>query len=152
VKLFDLFGTKHKAVPPAPSPAGPPVLPPGVRPADAATLLRGVPWLHPQVERIGDRRYGCLLAWPVALPESKRRKSGIGRLFSGPQRKHRLVLDDLGRRTVELIDGRRSLAEIAAALSRDSGHDRHAMEQAVLTFVGQLVRRNAAVLAANLES
>ncbi len=142
MKLFDLFGTKQKAT----LPAGPPALPPGVRQADATTLLRGVPQLHPQVERIGDRRYGCLLAWPVALPGAKRRKTGIGRLFAGPQRKHRLVLDDLGRRTTELIDGRRSLSEIAAALSRETGHDRPAMEQAVLAFVGQLVRRNAAVL------
>jgi hypothetical protein len=132
----------------AKKPAAAPVLPEGVRPVDTATLLPAIPHLHPEVERISDRRYGCLLAWPISQPASARRKTWLGRLFAGPARKRRLVLDDLGRRTVELIDGRRNLATIAAELSHETGHEKRATEAAVLAFVGQLVRRNAAALVA----
>ena len=128
--------------------AVPPALPPGARTVDTATLIRAVPHLHPQVERLSDRRYGCLLAWPVAPPARRRPPSLLGRLFATPARKRRLVLDDLGRRTVELIDGRRSLAVIAAQLSQATGHTPADMESAVLAFVGQLVRRTAAALVA----
>jgi len=128
--------------------AVPPALPPGARTVDTATLIRAVPHLHPQVERLSDRRHGCLLAWPIAQPARRRPPSLLGRLFGTPARKRRLVLDDLGRRTVELIDGRRSLAVIAAQLSQATGHTPADMESAVLAFVGQLVRRNAAALVA----
>ena len=128
-------------------PASPPPLPPGARTVDTATLIRAIPHLHPQVERLSDRRHGCLLAWPVAQA-ARRRPSLLDRLFGTPVRKRRLVLDDLGRRTVELIDGHRSLAVIAAQLSQETGHARTDMETAVLAFVGQLVRRNAAALVA----
>lgn len=128
-------------------PASPPALPPGARTVDTATLIRAIPHLHPQVERISDRRHGCLLSWPVAQAAARRRTL-LGRLFGTPARRRRLVLDDLGRRTVELIDGRRSLAEIAERLAQQTGHRRADMETAVLTFAGQLVRRNAAALVA----
>ena len=144
MKLFEFFGFQPKKRPSAP----PPALPPGTQPVEPAVLLRGVPQLNPLVTRISDRRYGCLLSWPVTLPQAKQRKTAIGRLFAGPQRRRRLVLDDIGRRTIELIDGQRPLTEIASVLARETGHDRQAMEQAVLTFIGQLVRRNAASLAA----
>ena len=149
MNVFDLFRAKHKA----PSPSSSPALPPGVRQADAAALLRGVPRLNPHVERVSDRRYGCLLAWPVAEPEDQRRRGWLPRWHAktAPRRRRRLVLDDLGRRTVELIDGRRTLAEIAAVLAHESGHDAAAMEQAVLAFIGQLVRRRAAALTAARE-
>jgi len=133
------------------SPASPPALPPGARTVDTATLIRAIPHLHPQVERISDRRHGCLLAWPVAQPARRRPPSLLGRLFGTPARRRRLVLDDLGRRTVELIDGRRSLAVIAAQLSQETGHTPADMEVAVLAFVSQLVRRNAAALVAPQE-
>ena len=132
-------------------PASPPALPPGARTVDTATLVRAIPHLHPNVERISDRRHGCLLAWPVAQPARRRPPSLLGRLFGNPARRRRLVLDDLGRRTVELIDGRRSLAVIAAQLSQETGHTPADMEPAVLAFVGQLVRRNAAALVAPQE-
>ena len=131
-------------------PASPPALPPGARTVDTATLIRAIPHLHPQVERISDRRHGCLLSWPVAQAAARRRTL-LGRLFGTPARRRRLVLDDLGRRTVELIDGHRSLAVIAAQLSQATGHARADMEPAVLAFVGQLVRRNAAALVAPQE-
>ena len=130
-----------------PEAAAPPPLPPGARTVDTATLIRAIPHLHPQVERLSDRRHGCLLAWPVAQA-ARRRPSLLDRLFGTPVRKRRLVLDDLGRRTVELIDGRRSLAVIAARLSQETGHTPADMEAAVLAFVSQLVRRNAAALVA----
>ena len=131
-------------------PASPPALPPGARTVDTATLIRAIPHLHPQVERISDRRHGCLLSWPVAQAAARRRTL-LGRLFGTPARRRRLVLDDLGRRTVELIDGRRSLAVIAAQLSQETGHTPADMEVAVLAFVSQLVRRNAAALVAPQE-
>jgi hypothetical protein len=128
-----------------PPDSGPSTLPPGARRVDAATLILAIPHLHPQVERIADRRLGCLLSWPIRNP---RRPSLLDRIFGTPVRRRRLVLDDLGRRTVELIDGQRSLAVIAALLAQETGHKSADMEAAVLAFVTQLVRRNAAALVA----
>lgn len=133
------------------SAVAPPTLPFGVQQVDAATLLRAIPHLHPKVERISDRRYGCLLAWPVVQPEGHQPRTLLGRFFATPDRKRRLVLDDLGRRTVELMDGRRSLGDISLRLVQQTGRRREGVEQAVLAFVGQLVRRNVIALVAPQE-
>ena len=120
-------------------------VPPGARPLDAAALLAGVPHLHPSVECLRDRRRGFVLAWPLD-PGRPPRATWLGRLLAGPPRRHRLVLDSLGRRTVELIDGRRTLDEIAAVMARETGHGRGEMNQALLAFIGQLARRRVAAV------
>lgn len=126
-------------------------VPDGYRAVDRATVLASVPALHPSVERVAEKRYGCTLQWDLtpeqmAPPRSARR---IPRIFLNPSRprRHKLILDDMGRRTVELIDGSHTVADIAATLARQVGCDTKAMEDAVIAFISQLARRNAVTLA-----
>ncbi len=123
-------------------------LPPESMRISRAKLLGYVPEIHPEVERISDKRYGCLLEWE--LSEAQRtppKRSFFPKFFFRRQRRHRLVLDDFGRRTVELTDGVRTVSEIAEKLREGNSYTQRQMEDAVLAFLGQLVRRNAATLA-----
>ena len=127
-----------------------PVIPEGYRALDRKTVLTSVPVLHPSVERIAEKRYGCTLQWDLSEEQSKRpKRSWFPKFFFNPTRKrrHKLVLDDMGRRTVELLDGNRTVAEIASELASQVGCDQKAMEEAVLAFVAQLARRNVVTLA-----
>lgn len=130
-------------------PPGPPPLPPGAERIGREELLKAVPCLHPDVERVSDKRYGCLLEWDLSEEQLKAPKhSWFPKYFyKNKKRRHRLVLDDMGRRTVELIDGRNSIAQIAERLCSQTGHPAEVMQTAVLTFVTQLARRNAVSLA-----
>jgi len=128
----------------------PPSIPQGAVRLRRSELVSAVPELHPDVERITDPRYGCLLEWKLSEEQMERpAHSWFPRLVfrAVRNRRHRLVLDDMGRRTVELIDGRRSIAKIAATLCEKTQYpDVTKMEDAVLAFVTHLVRRNAASL------
>ena len=127
-----------------------PAIPEGYQAIDKKTVLASVPALHPNVERIVEKRYGCTLQWDLSEEQSKRpRRSWFPKFFFNPNRKrrHKLVLDDMGRRTVELIDGKRTVAEIADEMTKQIGCDKKAMEEAVLSFVAQLGRRNVVTLA-----
>ena len=127
-----------------------PAIPDGYQAIDKKTVLASVPELHPNVERIAEKRYGCTLQWDLSEEQSKRpKRSWFPKFFFNPNRKrrHKLVLDDMGRRTVELIDGRRSVADIAAEMAKQVGCDKKAMQEAILTFVAQLARRNVVTLA-----
>ncbi len=127
-----------------------PAIPDGYQRIDKKTVLASVPALHPNVERIVEKRYGCTLQWDLSEEQSKRpKRSWFPKFFFNPNRKrrHKLVLDDMGRRTVELIDGKRTVAEIAAEMARQVGCDKKAMEEAVLSYVAQLGRRNVVTLA-----
>ncbi len=129
---------------------GRPAIPDGYQALDRKTVLASVPALHPEVERVVDRRYGCTLQWDLSENQLKRpRRSWFPNFFFSPSRKrrHKLVLDDMGRRTIELLDGHRTVGEIAAGLAAQVGCDRRAMEDAVLAFISQLARRNAVTLA-----
>ncbi len=131
-------------------PARRPAIPDGYRAIDRKTVLASVPALHPQVERIAEKRYGCTLQWDLSEEQSKRpHRSWFPKFFFNPARKrrHKLVLDDMGRRTIELLDGQRTVAEIAAEMTAQTGCDAKAMEEAVLAFFAQLARRNAVTLA-----
>ena len=124
-------------------------LPPESMRISRASLVRHIPAIHPEVRRVSDKRYGCLLEWE--LSESQRtapKRSFFPRAFFRGRHTHRLVLDDFGRRTVELADGERDIFEIAEALRQGTPYPQEQMEDAVLAFFGQLVRRNAASLAA----
>ncbi len=127
-----------------------PAIPDGYQAIDKKTLLASVPALHPNVERIAEKRYGCTLQWDLSEEQSKRpKRSWFPKFFFNPNRKrrHKLVLDDMGRRTVELIDGKRTVADIAADMAKQVGCDKKAMEEAILTFIAQLARRNVVTLA-----
>lgn len=113
-----------------------------------AKLLLYVPELHPEVEKITDPRHGCLLEW--RLTESQRvapKRSFFPKYFFREKRRHRLVLDDFGRRMVDLTDGKRSIRQISEALLEGTQYAPMQMEDAILSFVGQLVRRNVMTLA-----
>lgn len=123
-------------------------LPPESMRISKAKLLGYVPEIHPGVERISDKRFGCVLEWELSdAQRTPPKKSFFPKYFFRRQRCHRLVLDDFGRRTVELTDGLRTIAEIAESLRKGSTYTQEQMEDAVLAFMGQLVRRNAASLA-----
>lgn len=128
-----------------------PMVPEGYQPVARATILSSVPALHPSVERVADKRYGCTLQWELTPEQlaASRRGRRLSRLFFNPSRPrlHKLVLDDMGRRTVELIDGNRTVADIASEMAASVGCDRKQMEEAVLAFASQLARRNAVTLA-----
>ena len=127
-----------------------PAIPDGYQAIDKKTLLASVPALHPNVERIAEKRYGCTLQWDLSEEQSKRpKRSWFPKFFFNPNRKrrHKLVLDDMGRRTVELIDGKRTVADIATDMAKQIGCDKKAMEEALLTFIAQLARRNVISLA-----
>ncbi len=127
-----------------------PAIPDGYQAIDKKTLLASVPALHPNVERIAEKRYGCTLQWDLSEEQSKRpKRSWFPKFFFNPNRKrrHKLVLDDMGRRTVELIDGKRTVADIATDMAKQIGCDKKAMEEAILTFIAQLTRRNVISLA-----
>ncbi len=76
------------------------------------------------------------------MDEPDRKKGFFRRLLSGPGRRHRLVLDPMGRRTVELIDSKRTVAEIASGLSSEFGGQQREVEDALFTFLGQLMAKN----------
>ncbi len=127
-----------------------PAIPDGYQAIDKKTVLASVPALHPNVERIAEKRYGCTLQWDLSEEQSKRpKRSWFPKFFFNPNRKrrHKLVLDDMGRRTVELIDGRRTVADIADEMAKQVGCEKKAMKEAILTFVAQLARRNVVTLA-----
>lgn len=129
--------------------AKPPDVPPESMRIPRKALLRAVPALHPAVERISDKRYGCLLQWRLSDGQRARpRRSWFPAfVFKHAGRTHRLVLDDMGRRLVELIDGHRSVGEIAGEMCGQTGRRREEMENAVVAFLAQLVRRNVASVA-----
>jgi hypothetical protein len=115
------------------------VRPPSTPPVDRAGKLAGIPVLHPKVETRLEKKYGFVLSW---MDEPDQKKGFLRRLLSGPGRRHRLVLDPMGRRTVELIDGKRTVAEIASALSSEFGGQQREVEDALFAFLGQLMAKN----------
>ena len=133
-------------------PPRPPAIPDGYAAIDRKTILASVPALHPQVERVAEKRYGCTLQWELSAEQLKApKRSWFPKMFFNParKRKHKLVLDDMGRRTVELINGKNTVSEISDTLAAQVGCDKKAMQDAVLTFIAQLARRNAVTLAPN---
>ena len=127
-----------------------PAIPDGYQAIDRDTVLASVPALHPDVERVVEKRYGCTLQWDLSEEQSRRpKRSWFPGFFFNPKRRrrHTLVLDDMGRRAVELIDGGRTVADIADEMAKQAGCERKAMQEAVLTFVAQLAKRNVVTLA-----
>lgn len=123
-------------------------LPPRAIRIDRARLLKYVPELHPSVTRAISRRHGPMLEWELA-PEQRvaPAKSFFPKFFFRRRRVHRLVLDDFGRRVVEAIDGRAGIGEIAASVGKGTPYPPDKFEDAVIAFIGELVRRNAVTLA-----
>lgn len=106
---------------------------------DRARQLAGQVHLHPCVEAVFHPQHGCMLTW---LDPEPRRSSLLGRIFQTGRRRHQLTLDELGRQTIELIDGQRSVEAIARKLASANSGDLDTMRDAVLVFLSALMRRN----------
>lgn len=123
-------------------------LPPGAMRLDRAKLLKYVPALHPGVRRVVNRRYGPMLEWELSGGQSAPpKKSFFPRFFYKQGRTHKIALDEFGRRIVEIIDGKASIAEIATKAGKDQPYTEEQFQNAVLAFLGELVRRNVVTLA-----
>ncbi len=182
-------------------------LPPESMRIPRVKVISSVPELHPNVRRVVDKRYGCLLEWELTEEQRKMplptkgsgvsttlgKRSfaifallgtivsfiafcvhmtfsvfiifliflmlllsvlnillnfglGLSMKFFKRSKYHKIVLDDFGRRTVELINGQNKVKEIAEKLRTGTSYTQDQMEDAVLAFIGQLVRRNVVSL------
>lgn len=100
--------------------------------------LQGIVHLHPDVNTRFDRRRGFALTWtgnPTPSPHF------LSKLFPN-RRQHSLVLDELGRRTIELIDSKRTVDQIATELASKLQLDPAEVQEALLLFLTQLMKRN----------
>jgi len=93
--------------------------------------------LNPAVETLSDPQLGYVLSWKAGAGRTR----GWRAWLAGPALRRRLQLDELGRRTVELIDGRRRVGEIAVVLAAERQIAPADMQRAVLSFLARLVRR-----------
>jgi hypothetical protein len=95
---------------------------------------------------------GCVrLSLPVAVRPAL---AGLARrfgLWDGRVLRKTVELDAMGSAVWRLIDGRRSLGQIAAALAERFGLDAREAELAVAEFLRQLGRRGAIAMAGGKE-
>jgi len=115
---------------PAAPPAGPVV--------ERRSQLAGVPHLNPRVETLYEKKKGFSLSWVNELP---RQKNWLKALLIPPPRRHRLMLDNIGKRTIELIDGEHTIAQIAAQLADEFNLPPSETADALVTFIGQLMAK-----------
>ena len=116
-------------------------------PSDGAVRLEdcldAVIHRHPAVDMVHDPRIGFLLTW------KQMRRTGLRRILgwiSGAGRMRRVKLDDVGRRTMELVDGKTTVRAIADTLSREFGFKKTEARGALLAFLTMLMKRNIIVL------
>lgn len=123
-------------------------LPPQAIRMDRVKVLKFIPELHPSVRRTVSRFHGPMLEWELSPSQ---RMAPARRFFPSfffrQRRVHRLVLDDFGRRVVEAIDGHAGIGEIAEMVGKGAPYPPDKFEDAVIAFIGELVRRNAVTLA-----
>ncbi len=123
-------------------------LPPDSMRLPKAKLVKYVPELHPNVRKIADKKRGCLLEWDLTDEQrTPPKKSFFPKYFFKNQKVHKIVLDDFGRRAVELIDGKRSISAIAEKLREGMIYNQEQMEDAIIAYLGQFVRRNIVTIA-----
>lgn len=104
--------------------------------------LNGIPQLHPEVKTIFDKSHGYALMWEL----QEKKSSWFKRIFLQEKTHHRIALDSLGKRTVELIDGKRSVSTIAELLQKDLENNPEQTMQATLAFITELMKRNALIV------
>lgn len=121
-------------------------LPTGAKMATERELSAAVPHLHPDVKKVKDKKYGYALMWLSEPRGLKPPRGWLGRVWRGPRHRHLVVLDDAGRRAVDLIDGERNLAEIAEILAIGQTEIKTEIEKALLKFLGGLAKRNVIIL------
>lgn len=102
--------------------------------------LQGIVHLHPKVETLFCPQKGCLLSWVNQADPAK--QSWWRALLSGSGRRHQLTLDPLGRKTIELIDGRRNVDLIATLLAEEFGLDPDKAKAALIVFLTRLMQKN----------
>ena len=123
-------------------------LPPGAMRIDRAKLLKYIPKLHPGIRRVVSHRHGPMLEWELTDEQSAPpKKSFFPKFFFKSGRTHRIVLDDLGRRIIKVVDGEKSIAEIAEIVGKGLPYPERQFQDAVLSFLGELVRRSVVTLA-----
>ncbi|MHC4885318.1 MAG: PqqD family protein [Planctomycetota bacterium] len=104
-------------------------------------MLGGIPHLHPNVTTGFTPRHGYTLSW--VSEGAGKHLTWWRRLLAGPGRRYHINLDEIGRRTIELIDGERSVREIAAVLAGDFELDQDKATAALIVFLTQLMQKNA---------
>lgn len=105
----------------------------------AEDCLYGVPLLHPVVECRFDPFVGYTLCWRL---QGNPNANWFIKLISRAGRRCRIQLDDFGRRSVELMDGKRTVREIAVMLAQENETEPVKTEAALLVFVTLLMRKN----------
>jgi hypothetical protein len=74
---------------------------------------------------------------------------GISFIPSQRKRSHILILDEVGRRTVELIDGKKDLNTIADTIALEFHFDKEAAAAALIAFVIILQKKNIILISEN---
>ena len=103
-------------------------------------MLAGIIHLHPDVRTVHDEKNGYYLTWTNPVEE---KKGLLAKLWPTHNAPHRLLLDDIGRRTIELIDGKHTVKNIAVTLELEFKlEDEAASQAALIAFLTQLMQRN----------
>jgi hypothetical protein len=100
-------------------------------------ILNGIVHMHPSVKRIKHPHHGFSLKWNN--PENKQKK--LFRSFSR-NRDRILQLDEVGRRTIELIDDKNDVRTIANTVGEEFKFDNDKATAAMITFLTMLQKKN----------
>ncbi len=105
-------------------------------------ILNAVVIMHPSVKRIKHPKHGFCLRW--ANQEKKCQKERWWNFFlpSLRKRNHILILDEVGRRTIELFDGKKDLNKIADILAGEFHFDEEEAKAALIAFTMMLRNKN----------
>jgi len=100
-------------------------------------ILNGIVHMHPSVKRIKHPHHGFSLKWNN--PENRQKK--VFRPLS-KNRDRILQLDEVGRRTIELIDGKKNVRTIANTIGDEFKFDNDKATAAMITFLTMLQKKN----------
>jgi hypothetical protein len=105
-------------------------------------ILNAVVIMHPSVKRIKHPKHGFCLRW--SNQEKRTHKERWWNFFMPSLRKrsHILILDEVGRRTVELFDGEKDLNKIAYILAGEFHFDEEEAKAAIIAFTMMLRKKN----------
>ena len=116
---------------------------------ETSVILNAIVIMHSSVKRIKHPQHGFCLRW--ANQEKKSNKKRWWNYFvpSLRNRNHILLLDEVGRRTVELIDGKKDLNTIADTIALEFHFDKEAAAAALIAFVIMLQKKNIILISEN---
>lgn len=113
-----------------------------IKNVETAQMLDGIVFMHPSVERIKHPIHGFALRWVDQMQMQKKKKWWNNWIPHLKKREHILKLDELGLRTVELIDGKNDLKTIAQTIAHEFSMDEEQTTAALITFIIMLQRKN----------